>query len=168
MQKKPIGHLAVLSLQPLLLFLGRSDQPPSLPPAQFQPSHAYLCSTYLIGYFQALTGFLILLILLYPGRSVFFTSLTQQYSRGPICRTNIFQGSNLPGPNLPRTQNRNGLGHFLQKIYIYLWRSDIGPDAWNMDLEARRSDPGPVGRSFCHQRIFDSFCVSEISPSQLL
>ena len=88
-----MGHLAVLSL---LLFLGRSDQPPSLPPAQFQPSHAYLCSTYLIGYFQALTGFLILL------------------------------------------EN------------IYLWRSDIGPDAWNMDLEARRSEPEAVGRSFCH------------------
>ena len=70
--------------------------PPSLPPAQFQPSHAYLCSTYLIGYFQALTGFLILL------------------------------------------EN------------IYLWRSDIGPDAWNMDLEARRSEPEAVGRSFCH------------------
>ena len=33
-------------------------------------------------------------------KTVFVTS-GSQFSRGPICRTNIFQGPNLPGPNLP-------------------------------------------------------------------
>ena len=33
-------------------------------------------------------------------KTVFVTS-GSQFSRGPICRTNIFQGPNLPGPDLP-------------------------------------------------------------------
>ena len=39
--------------------------------------------------------------MLYLCVSLFCKTLGSQFSRGPICRTNIFQGPNLPGPDLP-------------------------------------------------------------------
>ena len=61
---------------------------------------------------------------------------------GPICRTNIFQGPNLPGPDLPRTKQPKTANIRINFSLVVLaaWKQNEQIQVWNLgedDIQKR-------------------------------